>query len=171
MEIEQNLFLVCILITLLEIQYGIKTYLEKNPNAKIMVWAATYHLLYNIESIQSKYYMNAKTAGGYLKSKLKNQYYCLPFTTYEGNYGAAKGLFSFKVKPSTKKSIEYHINNMTSSDCSYFSLRNELNINYIKQNGINTARLTGAKEKQVDLLKVCDALFFIRRMQGVNTIR
>jgi len=143
-------------------------YMELNPNAKVIVWSASYHLMYNTNNISSDNYKKKEVAGEKLKKQYKSEYYFIAFTAFGGRFGAEKGLFSFKLKQSKKGSIEFYINANLSTDFGFFSLREKENIDKISSETIKTARILGAKEEEMKISEICDGIFFIKDMEGVN---
>jgi erythromycin esterase-like protein len=144
-------------------------YANNNPEAKIIVIAASYHLMYNVQSIANKAYWNKLTIGTKLKEKFGNVYYFLAFTPFFGRSGTEKGLFSFKIKPAQLGSIEYLMSILSdNSDFGLFCLRDNRNRIFLDNQLINGSRILGTKVQSMDVKNVCDGLFFIKEMKGVK---
>lgn len=66
---------------------------EFYPDSKIIIWAATTHLIYNAEAIELQGYPKAfdefNSMGGFLREALGEEVYALGFVAYEGEFGKA----------------------------------------------------------------------------------
>ncbi|WP_157730070.1 erythromycin esterase family protein [Tenacibaculum jejuense] len=151
---------------------------KKYPNKKIMLWAATSHLLSNPNSIKnyrvSKKY-NKKKMGVYLKKEYGERYYVMAFTPFKGKFGFKGMLGLGKTKVRSKKGgLEYYINNKYDSDFVYLSLKNKDNINEIKKNKIgrsNIVWLEGMRYKGeiMDIPNAVDGIFYLKDERLVNS--
>ena len=144
-------------------------FVKNNPNKKIAVWAATSHLFYNTDSVGNKDY-NFVSMGEHLRKKFGDSYYVIAFTPHSGRGGWKKsGLLSYRIKKPRKKSLEYHINNVSDSDYVLFPL--EDNIEWIKKNRITKTKFFWRKEIKMIPYAVSDAAFYIKKMQSPNYIK
>ncbi len=141
---------------------NLKWYMEFHPEKKIIIWAASGHLMFEPRNDNS----NNKPMGTYLKNNFKEQYYAIVFTAYSGKYGNKdKGLLSFKVKQSTEKSIEHYIHKNYSGNFALFSLRNIKNKYFIEQQKITHVKI-GRNENMMIPFEFADALFYIKEMHA-----
>jgi erythromycin esterase-like protein len=107
-----------------------------------------------------------KPMGTYLKNYFKEQYYAIIFTAYKGKYGNKdKGLLSFKIKKSTENSIEYHLHKNYSGNFAFFSLRNNINKEYIEQQKITHVKISRQETLMIPF-EFADALFYIKEMHA-----
>lgn len=140
-------------------------FLKENPTKKIVIWAASYHLMYNIENIAGDDFKNLRTSGEILKKELKDQYYFIGFTPNKGHCGyKEKGIQSFKIKKTTSNSIENFIESNYSSEFGILYMRDTLNQEMMIRNNINRSKLLGRKEREMNLVNMCDAIFYINVM-------
>lgn len=141
---------------------NLKWYLSQHPEKKIILWAASGHLMYEQHNENS----NNKPMGNYLKSYYKDNYYAIVYTAYSGKFGNSdRGLLSFKIKKSTKSSIEYNIQKIYHGNFALFSLRNQENKKFIEQNKITKAKI-GRNEITMIPFEFADALFYIKEMHA-----
>jgi erythromycin esterase len=141
---------------------NLKWYMEQNLEKKIILWASFGHLSFEPKNNNS----NDKSMGNYLKNYLKDKYYVIAFTAYKGKFGNSdKGLLSFRIKKSTKKSIEYHIHQKYDGNYALFSLRNSQNKNYIEQNKITKVKLNRNEHTMIPFV-FADAIFYIKEMHA-----
>ncbi|MCX8486939.1 MAG: erythromycin esterase family protein, partial [Crocinitomicaceae bacterium] len=141
---------------------NLKWYLSQHPEKKIILWAASGHLMYEQHNENS----NNKPMGNYLKSYYKDNYYAIVYTAYSGKFGNSdRGLLSFKIKKSTKSSIEYNIQKIYHGNFALFSLRNQENKKFIEQNKITKAKI-GRSEITMIPFEFADALFYIKEMHA-----
>lgn len=141
---------------------NLKWYMKLHPDKKIIIWAASGHLMFEPRNNDS----NNKPMGTYLKNNFKEQYYAIVFTTYTGKYGNKdKGLLSFKIKKSTEKSIEHNIHKNYCGNFALFSFRNNKNKEFIEQQKITHVKI-GRNENIIIPFEFADALFYIKEMHA-----
>ncbi len=141
---------------------NLKWYSELYPDKKIIVWAASGHLMFE----PGNNFSDNKPMGTYLKNYFKEQYYAIIFTAYKGKYGNKdKGLLSFKIKKSTEKSIEYHLHKNYSGNYAFFSLRNNINKECIEQQKITHVKISRQETLMIPF-EFADALFYIKEMHA-----
>ncbi len=139
---------------------NLKWYMESNPDKKIIVWAASGHLMFEPQNNNS----NNKPMGNYLKSHFKEQYYAIIFTAFSGKFGNRdKGMLSFKIKKSTESSIEYYIHKMYKGNFALFSLRK--NKEFIDKQKITHVKI-GRNETIMVPFEFADAIFYIKEMHA-----
>jgi erythromycin esterase-like protein len=139
---------------------NLKWYMDLYPEKKIILWAASGHLMFKPENNSS----NNKPLGNYLKNHFKEQYYAIIFTAYSGNFGNRdKGLLSFKIKKSTKSSIENYIHEIYKGNFALFSIRK--NKEFIEQQKITNVK-TSRNESVMIPFEFADALFYIKEMHA-----
>lgn len=146
------------------------------PDKKIILWAATSHLLYNTDAIEAykesdKY--NKNKMGTYLKDMFDQKYYLIAFTPFEGTTGIKGylGLAKNKVK-SKKGSLEYYINKNYNPDYAYIAFRDKpkdkaFDKEISKSNIIwmNGGSYNG---EEMDINDVADGIFYIKREHTIN---
>jgi erythromycin esterase-like protein len=146
------------------------------PNKKIILWAATSHLLYNTESIkaykESDKFIQDKM-GTYLRDKFNQQYFLIAFTPFSGKSGFKGYLGIAKTKVKSKKgSLEHYINETYNADYAYIAFRNkkinqDFTENIVKSNIIWMKGLWYNGE-EMDINHVADGIFYIRKEHVVN---
>ncbi|MGK4568985.1 erythromycin esterase family protein [Flavobacterium sp. 3HN19-14] len=117
---------------------------------KIILWAATTHLLYNpieIADFRKDKSLEINKAGVFLKKTYGKQYYLLAFTALQGKIGnkGYLGLAKYKLK-TTKTSIERYIEQNTTANYAFLSLTDDDAIAEIKRNGIQKSSLWPPKK-------------------------
>lgn len=139
---------------------------KQYPNKKVILWAATTHLLYNVNDIEAfnnsaKYEKNKM--GVYLKNEFKDQYYLLAFTPLQGKIGfkGYLGIGKQKIKTS-KGSIEYYINQNYATNYAYIPLRNKIVQKELNENNVTKSILWGIEETNMNLPNVVDAIFYLK---------
>ncbi len=138
---------------------------RKYPNEKIILWAASSHLSFNVKEVKDNAYRNLRPVGFYLKRSMQEQYYFLAFTANMGRGGyRQKGLLSYKFPPASRGSLEYGINNVCNCDYAYLSFRNTANQNWVKQSAIKKSKVFFRKEIEMDVSAICDGIFYIKQM-------
>ncbi len=143
---------------------------KKFPNKKIILWAATLHLLDDITKVeeykkQSKNY----TMGNALREKFKDQYYVMAFVPATGTTGLKGYLGLAKLKAKAKKgSIERYILDNYNPDYAFVSLRNEPSQKLITENHIEKSNLLGLTPYKMDMLSVVDAFFYLKEERLVS---
>jgi erythromycin esterase-like protein len=141
---------------------NLKWYMDLYPDKKIILWAASGHLMFEPRNNDS----NNKPMGTYLKNNFKEQYYAIVFTAYTGKYGNKdKGLLSFKIKKSTEKSIEHYIHKNYFGNFALFSLRNKKNKEFIEQQKITHVKISRNENIMIPF-EFADALFYIKEMHA-----
>ncbi|GET45439.1 erythromycin esterase family protein [Capnocytophaga felis] len=143
---------------------------QQFPDKKIILWAATLHLLDDITKVE-KYKKLSKdyTMGNALREKFKDQYYVIAFvpatgvTGFKGYLGLAK--FSAKAK---KGSIERHILDNYNPDYAFISLRNEPSRKEMANSKIDKSNLMGLTQFKMDMLSVVDAFFYLKEEHLVS---
>lgn len=143
-------------------------HINQDSTKKIIVWAASFHLVLDITNVfyNKRQSTGFNTLGMYCKKNLKEKYYFIAFTPFGGKYGfKEKGLLSsYKVKKTSRNSLEYFINQKTNYDFAFMSFRNKKNIQLIKDNEINKTKILGAKETEMTPFNITDAVFYIKDM-------
>lgn len=146
------------------------------PNKKIILWAATTHLLYNTKSIEAykkSDHFNKNKMGTYLRERFGEQYYLMAFTPFEGTCGfkGYLGLGKTKVK-SKKGSLERFINTNYNAAYAYISFRNLLLdktfADYVFKSNITWMDGISYSGDEMDIYNVADGIFYIRSEHLVN---
>ena len=150
-------------------------WLNQNDNKKMIIWAASSHLIYNTTCVfdqTDKNFKHLKPMGSLIKKKYLDKYYFLAFTPFQGKIGF-KGYFGLaksKIK-SKEKSFEEFVNNDYGCDYAFYSLRNSKNIDYLKRKGVKSSNILWARNVKMDLSKVCDGIFYIKNEKLVTSIK
>ncbi|WP_392419924.1 erythromycin esterase family protein [Capnocytophaga canis] len=140
------------------------------PDKKIILWAASIHLMDNITNIEN-YKKNPKnsTMGYFLRKEFKDQYYVIGFVPATGVTGFKGYLGLGKFKPKAKKgSFERYILDKYNPDYAFISLRNELSQKEITKNNIKKSNLLGLTPYEMDMLSVVDAFFYLKEEHLVS---
>lgn len=139
---------------------------KQYPDKKVILWAATTHLLYNVTDIEAfnkneEYEKNKM--GVYIKKEFKEQYYLLAFTALQGKIGfkGYLGIGKQKIKTS-KGSLEYYINQTYDTNFAYIPLTAKSVQNEINKNKITKSILWGLEETKMDLPNVVDGIFYLK---------
>lgn len=146
-------------------------YYELNQHDKIIIWAATYHLVNNIRRVKSSWYQNSVVCGEYLKKYFVNDYYVMAFSSYTGTYGSEKGLFNVKLKKLSQNSIEWKLYSTYQSDFIFMDLRKDSNQDFLSTSKYKSARILGNREFEMDINNICDGIFIIRNSTGVTSLK
>lgn len=146
------------------------------PNKKIILWAATSHLLYNTEAIKAykeSDKFNQNKMGTYLRDKFHQKYFLIAFTPFEGKSGVKGylGIAKTKVK-SKKESLEYYINKNYNADYAYIAFRNKQTNedfeNQITKSNIIWLNGSSYNGEEMDINNVADGIFYIRKEHTIN---
>lgn len=136
---------------------------HKFPDKKIILWAATLHLLEDNTKIQFKINISKQYMGYFLKNEFKDQYYTIAFIPAKGITGFRGYLGLAKKRAKAKKgSLERYILEKYDPDYAFVSLRNEINRNEIIESKITKSNLLGLTTYDMDILSVVDAFFYLK---------
>ena len=140
------------------------------PDKKIILWAASLHLMDNITNIENyKKFPEDYTAGYFLRKEFREQYYVIGFVPATGTTGFKGYLGMGKKKTRAKKgSIERHILDNYNPDYAFISLRNEPSRKEIADNKIDKSNLMGLTQFKMDMLSVVDAFFYLKEEHLVS---
>lgn len=146
------------------------------PDKKIILWAATSHLLYNTKAIKTykeSDKLSKNKMGTYLRDKFHQQYFLIAFTPFEGKSGMKGYLGIAKTKVKSKKgSLEYYINKNYNTDFAYIAFRNKkIDENFEKEiTKSNIIWLNGSSYngEEMDINNVADGIFYIRKEHTIN---
>lgn len=147
------------------------------PNKKIMLWAATSHLIAHpneVLSYKESNKFNKNKMGVYLNNHFKEKYYLIAFTPMQGKSGFKGYLGLGKVKVRSKKgSIEYYINKTYKTNFAFVPLRNENVKREISENNLiksNILWINGGKYKGelMNISKAVDAIFYLKNEHIIN---
>jgi len=141
---------------------------ENNPGKKIIVWAATFHILRNIKSVKAfeitaADYEQLTTMGDIVYNKLKERSYSIGFTAYWGEFFGFIQQKNFEVPFPAKGSLEYLFNE-AGLENAIIDLRNTNTpeSSWLKEKII--ARPMGYSGTYADWSKVLDGIIYTRRM-------
>lgn len=146
------------------------------PDKRIILWAATTHLLYNTESIMSfreSSKLNKNKMGSFLKNEFQQKYYLIAFTPYEGKSGfkGYLGIGKTKVK-SRKGSLEYYINKNYYTDYAFIAFRDkkrdEKFSNYVTKSNIIWMEGLSYNGEEMEINNVADGIFYLKNEHIVN---
>ncbi|WP_172918248.1 erythromycin esterase family protein [Capnocytophaga canis] len=143
---------------------------QQFPDKKIILWAATYHLLEDITKIKGYEKLPKKSTMGYsLREEFKDQYYVIGFVPATGVTGfkGYLGLAKFKAK-AKKGSIERYILDKYNPDYAFISLRNPLSRKEISENKIERSNFIGTTSYKMDILSITDAFFYLKEEHLVS---
>lgn len=158
-----------------------KRYLEKSPrdsmmavnaswlaknkfkDEKIIIWAANSHLRKNTDSIDDERFKATRT-GEFLKNKFKDKYYFMGFTAFEGK---RRIIFKFKIPKPSKVGLEKYLYNQ-GYDYSFLDLRT---FNERENKYFNNSALFGYHKLNMDVFKMMDGVFYVRKMYPVKKIK
>ncbi len=147
------------------------------PNEKIILWAATTHLISNldqIESYKSSKKFNKNKMGVYLKNHFKEKYYLIAFSPMQGKSGFEGYLGLGKTKVRSKKgSLEYYINEKYKTNFAFIPLRKESIKKEIKENHLNKSNIlwiNGGKYngELMNISEASDAIFYLKNEHLIN---
>jgi erythromycin esterase-like protein len=142
------------------------------PDKKIILWAATTHLLFNtldIEEFKKNETYQKNKMGVYLRNRYKEKYYLLAFTALQGKVGfkGYMGLGKHKIS-TTNGSIERYVDKLYQANYAYIPLRsNEVRLE-LEKNKIIKSSLWGIKESKMIIPNVADGIFYIKNEHLVN---
>lgn len=133
------------------------------PGKKIMIWAATMHLIDNTAGIEVKHKLPPRM-GYFLKNQFGDRYYIMAFSPYTGKGGVKGylGLMTRKVK-TAKRSIEWYVNDTYGCDYAFLSMRNDKIEEIVETEQINKANVVGLKPHKLKIPDVIDGLFYMKR--------
>ncbi|WP_392447248.1 erythromycin esterase family protein [Capnocytophaga canis] len=142
------------------------------PDKKIILWAASIHLMDNITKINQydeKRFAKDYTMGHFLREKFKDQYYVIGFVPATGVTGFKGYLGLGKFKPKAKKgSFERYILDKYNPDYAFISLRSTLSRKEISENNIERSNFIGTTSYKMDMLSVVDAFFYLKEEHLVS---
>ncbi|WP_392419923.1 erythromycin esterase family protein [Capnocytophaga canis] len=143
---------------------------QQFPDKKIILWAATYHLLEDITKIKGYEKLSKKSTMGYsLREEFKDQYYVIGFVPATGVTGLKGYLGLGKLKAKAKKgSIERHILDNYNPDYAFISLRNPLSRKEISENNIERSNFIGTTSYKMDVFSITDAFFYLKEEHLVS---
>ncbi len=141
------------------------------PNRKIIIWAATAHLIRNSSSIENRddknAYKNYKQMGDYLYRNIQQQLYTIAFTTYQGksglilpeDYKSENSLSDLDLAPAESFESLAH---QTGKPYLFMDLRHLGKNHWLRQPVVSTC--LGRLINRADWSSVIDAFFFIDTM-------
>lgn len=147
------------------------------PNKKIILWAATSHLIANINEVDAYKQtdkFNKNKMGVYLNKHFKEKYYVMAFTPMQGKSGFKGYLGLAKVKIRSKKgSVEYYIKKNYDTNFAFLRLDNENVQKEILENNLiksNILWLNGGKYNGeiMNISKAVDAIFYLKNEHLIN---
>ncbi|RNI29914.1 hypothetical protein EFA69_10310 [Rufibacter immobilis] len=141
---------------------------ELYKSHKTIVWAASSHLTYGGENIDSEFYRRNLRLGDYLKNTYADRYYNIGFTGYEGKIGKLLFFPLIKVKKHKKNSIEYALG-QTQQPFLFLDLNRQDLPDWMQAQLI--ARPFGYRELGMNLPKVMDGLFYTRKIFERQALR
>lgn len=141
-------------------------YLVNNeyPNKKMILWAATVHLLADKNSTQGTKKRDKQFMGYFLKQKYKEKYYHIAFVPGSGVTGL-KGYLGIGKKRAvaTKGSIERYIKESIKEEYAFMSTRTDLSKEIVNNHKINKSLLIGLTPYKTDISTVVDGFFYMRQ--------
>ena len=142
---------------------------HKFPNKKIMLWAATLHLLEDKNNIQYTKGKARQFMGHFLKSEFKNQYYHIAFTPASGITGfkGYLGLGKKRVK-SNFGSLEKFISDKYNTDYAFISMKTTFNRKLMSDNNIIISNIIGLTPYEMNINSAVDAYFYIKEEHLVS---
>ncbi|NML37248.1 erythromycin esterase family protein [Chitinophaga sp. G-6-1-13] len=132
---------------------------EKYKGQKIILWAASAHLAYNVSLVDDKYLSNHTTMGDKLKHKLGNEYYSMLFTSYHGKSKA--GIINLKVDRPAVNGIEQFF--YAARKPFLFGDLREKSAGGLCDHDGNT-KVFGHKPLKMKLCEMADGIFYIENM-------
>lgn len=144
--------------------------LEKRfPNKKVVVWSSNFHMLRNLNTIQSKHkeYIESVPMNEYVYSKYKDKMYCIAFIDGGGATGyIRKNKKGIDELPNPKKgSIEY-LMKKTGYEYSFLNLTGiSTHSNWLHQNNEMNVTFDDNTFLKADWSKIIDGVFFISEMR------
>lgn len=149
---------------------------KKYPDKKIIVWAATYHLLKDLKTIDSykKEDTKKKMMGAFIDEMYGDKYYVMAFTPFQGKVGYKGYLGLLKTKVRSKKgSLEHYINKNYNVNYAYISLRNKEAREEIYMNDLRLSNLIWRKGLRyngelMDIPETVDAIFYLKNERTVD---
>lgn len=134
------------------------------PDKKIILWAATIHLLPEKNTVQSLVNNGNQYTGYFLREKFKEKYYHLAFIPAGGVTGLKGYLGIAKKRIKAKKySIEKHIKDTTQANYAFLSTRHKVNQEVIINNNIRKSTFLGLTAYNVDVINAADGYFYMAK--------
>jgi erythromycin esterase len=146
---------------------------EYYPNHKIIVWAATYHLARNLETITVAdpelltIYANGQVMGDIVHDELGDQVYVLGITAYSGTSGIF-GMDMLELAPPSENSLEDLVNR-TGLEFAFLDLHTLPAGGAWLQEELYS-RVIGHSEMQADWTNILDGMLFIQEMAPSSPI-
>lgn len=142
---------------------NVRWLLSQSRSEKAIIWAATIHLAKSTKSIANKVYQS-ETTGKWLKEFYGDSYYSIGFTQNKGRGGWRKsGLLSYKFGDATKGSLEEYLAQKYNADFLFLNLRDDSTQKELLQSHITKSKILGTKEIRMDIIDICDAVFYIKK--------
>ena len=148
---------------------------NNNPGKKIIVWAATYHIMRNLRSIQysgiySEVYKNVTTMGDVVYNGLGNKSYTIGFTAYQGYWGRFFDDSKIKIPEPDHNSIE-NLFYEAGFENAFIDLRASDNPKNLWLKETISARPLGYTEMHADWTQTMDGLVFTKKMTPSTSIK
>lgn len=136
---------------------------HKYPDKKIILWAATIHLLEDRNKVNFEDKLNKQYTGYHIKKEFGVKYYHLAFVPATGITGMKGYLGLMKRKAKAKKgSIEKYILEKYNPEYAYISLKNNQNLTELNNNKVSKSLLVGLKQRTVNISSVVDGFFYLK---------
>lgn len=148
---------------------------EYYPNRKIIVWAATFHIIHNPNLIntrtESYSYENTITMGHHVWQNMGDEVYTLGFTAYEGHYGwlnwePSRGVWNVPQDQTEELELE-ELMNLAGIENAVLDFRSISKDGFWLRDKL-ISRPLGNIAMEADWTKVLDGMFFTRRMTPVT---
>lgn len=146
---------------------NIKWYTQQNPTSKIILWAATSHIMFNHDAyltfdrkvlgkIATNYYASNVSMGGHLKQHFGAAYYAVGFTAGTGQYGPTGYSRIHTLEAPAENSLEYIFHS------------NKLDRIIIPLNKVKgySSRTLGNQVMNSDVADVLDAVIYLEKINN-----
>lgn len=130
---------------------------ELYRNRKMIVWAASSHLVYNGDNIERKFFHQNLRLGDYIKQAYGEHYYHIGFTGYRGEIGKLLFFYLLNIKKHRPNSIE-HVLGQTKQPFLFIDFHKPALPQWLQAPLI--AMPLGYKETSMRLPLVMDGLFY-----------
>lgn len=134
---------------------------ELYRNRKMVVWAASSHLVYNGDNIERTFYHQNPRLGDYLKQAYGERYYHIGFTGYRGEFGKLLFFHVLNVKKHRPSSLE-HVLGLTKQPFLFVDFRKPALPQWLQDPLI--AMPLGYRETSMRLPLVMDGLFYTEKV-------
>jgi len=141
-------------------------YLKNNPDKKVIVWAATFHIIRNVQTIvfpgSDSLYAGVKTMGDIVYKGMGRKSYVIGFTAYEGFVGRV-GTQPYKLEKVNPTGLEYLFNEAGLENAFVGFRKSELPENrWLKEKIVS--RPLGYLDMYADWTDKMDAIIYTRKM-------